>query len=374
MDSQGNLKITINDFDVNITRDQFESYCIDNQINFNDIHHIDIEHGILTIGSLIFSCLSELKSINLPDSLVDIGSFAFSKCDQLRYIEIPNKIVILNDSIFKGCSNLVSVRLPSKLKKIGISVFMDCVSLTDIILPLSVIEISDYAFQNCSSLISINIPNKLKKMGKCAFSNCINLKNIDMTYCKLKTIDLETFMNCGSLIEIKLPLKLKIIRRHAFYNCTQLEYIELPIHLKQIWQDVFSNCSRLQKFIIPYSLGNFHSRNSFEYCINNCNFLEFIVLPPTIITIDFDSSLYNIFTSLINTEEVDEIIKEEYDYKIKTKQIKEINNKFNDSSTLYLITEFMEDFYNPLRYVNINNLRKDPDMFYDLSRQIVYDL
>ena len=55
-----------------------------------------MEEGVEKIGNLAFYQCSNLKEVNLPNSLRSIGRMVFSTCPSLEEIAIPEKITILS--------------------------------------------------------------------------------------------------------------------------------------------------------------------------------------------------------------------------------------------------------------------------------------
>lgn len=128
----------------------------------------------------------------------------FSDLTKLKKIVIPESVTVFGDCVFKGCSSLESVVFEGKSsiqtlpgieyqnnvdeQTIG-GIFADCSSLEYISLPASIHTIGDGTFYNCVNLKTVEFEDgsQLKYIrsydpGKTigAFDKCINLRTIRM--------------------------------------------------------------------------------------------------------------------------------------------------------------------------------------------------
>ena len=193
---------------------------------------------VTTIASLAFNGSTNLKHIELPNSLTNIGSFAFKNCSGLTSVTIPDSVTSINEGAFSGCSSLESITIPFVGAKAGVTsndtyqypfgyifgevsytggvvtgqnyyesstsstkysryyipsslesvtvtggnilrgAFNNCEGLTNITIPGSVTNIGNYAFEGCTGLTSITIPNSVTNIGDYAFSYCTGLTSI----------------------------------------------------------------------------------------------------------------------------------------------------------------------------------------------------
>lgn len=82
------------------------------------------------IGIGCFRDCTNLKSVELPNSLVLINNLAFANCTSLTELKIPELITVIKDQMCIGCTNLEKVVLPVNLQDIHLSAFLDCPKLT----------------------------------------------------------------------------------------------------------------------------------------------------------------------------------------------------------------------------------------------------
>lgn len=183
---------------------------------YGSCENIILSEGIEYIEAEAFSW-TNLKHIEIPDSVKYIGREAFEGCKNLQEISIPDGAKI-GTCAFSHCYSLQKVRLPEDLKEIRNEVFEWCYALKDIVLPDSVTSIGESAFEDCSALEKINIPNGIT------------------------TIEDETFKECSSLKNINIPDSIKNIKYRAFWGCDALKKIVIPDSVTVIGQEVFEFC------------------------------------------------------------------------------------------------------------------------------------
>lgn len=220
---------------------------------------------------------SGLTSIVIPENTkfinTDVAGSYFEDCKNLTTVEFKgNKITEIPDCIFKGCTNLKTINIPQSVTEIEISAFNGCSNLKEITLPNGLKKINSNAFRQtgletitipesvefigwgsfygCTNLKSVQLPNNLTQIEENTFEGCVNLKSIQLPN-NLTQIGKEAFENCTSLETINIPPKVTKIRRNTFYNCKKLTNITLPKGLKEIEELVFVDCANLKTITIP---------------------------------------------------------------------------------------------------------------------------
>ena len=76
---------------------------------------------------------TNLKSIELPDSVTQIGFSSFEGCSSLSNVTIKGAITNIEESTFYNCRNLKTVTLPYSLTRIKEKAFNLCEELTDVL-------------------------------------------------------------------------------------------------------------------------------------------------------------------------------------------------------------------------------------------------
>lgn len=107
-----------------------------------------------------YSFSSNLKSIQLPNSIVEINTYCFYKCSNLSEIKIPNSVTTIKDCAFLSC-DLTSLVIPESVKKIQSDAFRNNSHLMEVFfLDSEKPEIASSAFNSCHSALTLYVPNK----------------------------------------------------------------------------------------------------------------------------------------------------------------------------------------------------------------------
>lgn len=227
----------------------------------------------------VFTGLTRLKRITIPDHVTTLGSF--KNCSALETVILPSALVSLPQACFEGCSSLKSVTLPKGLTSIPDGCFESCAALTALALPSTIITIGQYALSNCTVLTGINLPSGIKTIGNYAFQNCRAIMTLDLP-ASLTTIGSYAFLGCSSLASAVLSRGVSL-GQNAFASCTSLASVVLPEDMTSLPAYCFQSCTKLATITWPTGLTTI-GKNAFEGCRfeDNDNALQ---LPPTVTTI-----------------------------------------------------------------------------------------
>lgn len=122
------------------------------------------------LASVIFAKDSQLKTI---------GSNSFKGCSQLKSIEIPNSVTSLGNSCFLGCSALTNIHIPNSLQQLGDFCFYSCANwIGNVELPEGITKLPQYSFDYCSSLMSISLPCSLAEFGSYSIIGSQKMKSL----------------------------------------------------------------------------------------------------------------------------------------------------------------------------------------------------
>lgn len=182
----------------------------------------DKNYWVIAIDKLAFANCKNLKSIEIPRSVLTIGEEAFAQCENLQEIKIPLHIQKIEKGTFKNCKNLLKVKIPKNVTSIEKAAFYGCENLKEIKMPNSVLWIQESAFQKCKKLPEFPNSNSLIKIREYAFAECENIK------------------------QIKFPFSTKYIAANAFSGCTNLQAIEFKKNIVGIGNSAFINCPNLK--------------------------------------------------------------------------------------------------------------------------------
>ena len=105
-----------------------------------------------------------VEEIVLPDTIVKFygpsrnevdwsHSGVFQDCSNLKKINIPESVTDIPSATFRNCSSLENIILPQKLTSIRWRAFYNCTSLKKLTIPSSVTYISDATFNECNDMV-----------------------------------------------------------------------------------------------------------------------------------------------------------------------------------------------------------------------------
>ncbi|MCR4716042.1 MAG: leucine-rich repeat protein [Lachnospiraceae bacterium] len=155
------------------------------------LKHIDFNDGLKSIGWCAFD-YSSLTDAVLPDSVNYIGKQAF-ECTDISYIKLPDGIKILSEGVLSRNENLKSCNIPESVVEIHYCAFRKT-GLERITIPRNVEilggEIGFWVYGN---------------EGNGIFSNCKSLKRISFKTKKIKTIHEGAMSGISSNTIIEVP-------------------------------------------------------------------------------------------------------------------------------------------------------------------------
>lgn len=205
----------------------------------NGEDYLEIPYGVEKIGAYAFS-ESDIRHVDIPESVIEIEYSAFSHCMNLEDIHIPQSVKQIGASAFYGCKNLIEIDLHKGLEIIGSDAFFCCEDLDYIEIPDTVREIQDAAFA-FTSISSITFPKNLETLGRNPFISC-PLSEIVSFSEKFVVKDMaiyydeeKTFINYyGKDTRFEIPVGVEKIANWALSNAYSLQEIVIPQTIKQI--------------------------------------------------------------------------------------------------------------------------------------------
>ena len=252
---------------------------------------INIPASVVSIGSHTFSqCTSlpiidniryadtylveavdkTLPSYSIKEGTKWIGVEAFSlyQASNLKSIEIPNSVISIGENAFLYCTNLSSVTMGNSVTSIGSGAFWSCTKLRSIELPNSLTYIGDRAFCYCTGLSSIDIPDHVVSIGEYAFTECFYLSSVNIGN-GVETIANDAFYNCYALSEVTIGSGISSIGTRAFGRCSGLSYVTLLRETPpEIGLNVFSDAVNVNIYVPCGTLNSYQTEwNSYAYAI-----------------------------------------------------------------------------------------------------------
>lgn len=156
---------------------------------------------------------------------------------------------------YHGTGGTVVIPANKNIMTIGEEAFKDNDNIVKIIIPKTVTQISEDAFKNCTALKEVHFISEqtlpvadanLSLIMKKAFIGCTALETLNLSNCKVITVDREAFYGCTSLKEIVAMHKIGTINDAAFAGCTSLEKVDATgLHTSGVY--VFAGCTSVKE-------------------------------------------------------------------------------------------------------------------------------
>lgn len=205
--------------------------------------------------------------------------------EEILHLDIPEGVISINNYAFYNCSNFTSITFPSSVTSIGNHAFENCSGLVSANFNEGTTTIGDYAFQNCNSLESLTLPNSITTIGQGSFRGCNGLTLLKMGN-SINTIAKYAFDGCSKLTSLVLPNSVSTIRESAFANCSLLQSLTFGKSVSSIYSYAFSGCPELTDV---YCLGNFIQGVNIDAF--NGSYIEYATLHVPELLIDIYSSV-----------------------------------------------------------------------------------
>ena len=171
------------------------------------------------------------------------------------------------------------------ITSIGEEAFRNNENVQVIVIPKSVTTISERAFINCKNLEKICFVDEEKQklpdasinmIQRGAFSGCENLTTVDLSNCKVLTLDINVFSDCKKLKEITKWSAIGTMGAGTFSGCTSLTSVNLT-DLHMVGAGVFAGCTGLKELTIGKgtALGSamFAGCTALENVTVNCSYV-----------------------------------------------------------------------------------------------------
>lgn len=120
---------------------------------------------VTKVSNNAFYKSTEVRTIELPETITEIGNYAFGYCTNLERVNIPEGVKSISTGMFYVCKNLTSIHLPSTIETIGSQAFIDCVLLESINIPSNCISVGNDAFSWCLKLSTLTIEDGIKPLN-----------------------------------------------------------------------------------------------------------------------------------------------------------------------------------------------------------------
>lgn len=179
--------------------------------------------------------------------------------------ELQNDVLIGGERV----DNVRVLKIPTdkSITSIGDEAFQDNLNVEVVIIPKGVVNIGERAFEGCTNLKKICFiseekiepaDSSLTLIERGAFNGCPNLTTVDLSNCKVFTLDRDVFTGCTGLKEIIKMSAIGTAHEQTFSGCTSLESVDLTyLHVADAY--LFEGCTSLSEVTIGENtaLGDF---------------------------------------------------------------------------------------------------------------------
>lgn len=209
------------------------------------------------VPQLINRTITELP-VNTLEGVTAIGEYAFYKCRDLKTIELPDTVLSIENNAFRYCNSLNSIEFGNGITYIGSDAFSYCTSLTSITLPDSVTKIANGAFRDCSSLRTVILGNNVKDIWHSFDTEYLDFNEYENKGYLGTTTNpyyalVDSYPITGDPERIVIHPDCKVLAGGIF-NSRDFKTIELPDGLQSIGFQTFYECYSLKSITIPSSV------------------------------------------------------------------------------------------------------------------------
>ncbi|MBP0961192.1 MAG: leucine-rich repeat protein [Oscillospiraceae bacterium] len=234
------------------------------------------EKGLVIVNGTLVNGQNAEGNVVIPDTVTSISALAFRGNEKMLTIQIPDTVTRIGENAFDSCSNLTSADVSENIDVIPAWMFSGCSSLTTVNIPEDVTAIETGAFCGCKSLENADIPETVGYIGGFAFDNTRWLENrASEDPCVVVNGILIDAGECkGSVV---IPDGVTVIGNRAFNINDDVKKITLPASSKLIDEEAFYSCKNLRTLDIPDSVEEI-GNSAFLDCSN----LRTVTIPESV--------------------------------------------------------------------------------------------
>ncbi len=253
-------------------------YEIPNKVLYND----EI-YDVKSIASGAFRYNTTIERISIGNGILNIYSYAFASCSNLKYVEIPNTVNYVETYLFWFTTVSVFTSIKEEPSSWTATWKQDATLYWDVEKGIDYETINGATYlieNNTASIIAAEnldgfvIPNKVEinnneysvtKIGSYAFAKNINLLSIDIPT-TITTIGSYAFHSCINLSIFTIPNTVDTIGISAFYNCNNLIIYTSLESAKANWDSNWSSGAYVEWNV---SNDSYDTINNVTYLITN---------------------------------------------------------------------------------------------------------
>lgn len=167
--------------------------------NYYNLEQLLLPSSLEKVNYMMVAGCKNLKSIDIPASVIEIEQSAFEDC---RSIET---IIFGGDPAIAAPGRLFAPAATSQLKRIGNWAFYNAHQLQHLDIPEGVTEIGDGAFYGCTYLQDLVVPSSVQAIGDNCFALCAKMTKITVNSTTPPMIEAKTFFDVKRQIPVYVP-------------------------------------------------------------------------------------------------------------------------------------------------------------------------
>ncbi len=267
--------------------------------NYEAIKGLLVEKKDSSLSKVISYPSMGNADVTVPEPVQVIGVQAFFSTN-VKSVDLPGTLLTIESSAFQGAVCLTAIDVPGLVTAIGTYAFADCSALEDVKLGGDILSIEDGAFSNCSMISEIILPDKITTIGNSVFNGCKGLKEITFPN-SITKIGASVLAYCTFLEKVSFGERIKEISGNVFLCCVRLEEITISpgnsymtaidnvIYTKDVTKLIYYAAGyKNDRFMIPDTVQVIGSE-----AFNYCKYLEEIRFPESVTSLEENAFHYN---------------------------------------------------------------------------------
>ena len=185
----------------------------------NTILTLNLPRYSTSVAAGAMTNLTELTSVDFPDTMRTIGQIAFGGCVNLRQADLPEGLELIDSAAFLNCRRLSNLTIPDSVNYISECAFFGCKDIGQIRISENLSLLPDGVFGR-TGISQITVLGNISKV-RCAFFECSELRSAELQE-GVRSL-WESFAGCTALETVTLPESLELVSGNTFGGCTSLK-------------------------------------------------------------------------------------------------------------------------------------------------------
>jgi len=211
------------------------------------IGSIVFPENIQYVGSRAFA-YSSLESLEFKNPAIQLGNYVFYNCP-IKELVLGNEMTDISEGAFAG-TDIKVLDIPDSVTRIVYQAFMGCEDLSEINIPENIIKIGGHTFDNTAWYN--DHADGLMYLDHALYSwKGAMPENTSIVLKDGTTIIADyAFQHQENITSITLPESLEIIGDYAFYGCKGIKELHIPANVHMIGEGVFNGCMSLKNITV----------------------------------------------------------------------------------------------------------------------------